>query len=124
MNTTTDFVTLSGLDVKIDNSLLSAESVCLKAQEHYRTEVICTPCIFAGVYGMKSGSIGWKIEKKDDHSLLGFMVLASTGWYIEYPVEFGSKTLKMCVPFGAEWSQFHSFKVRYVNGKLEIVKAE
>ncbi len=120
---TTDFVTLSGLDVKIDNDLLSVESVCQKAQKYFETEVVCTPCVFAGSYGMKSGSVGWRIDKKKDSSLLGFMVL-STGWIANYPLDFGAKVLKMCVPFSAEWSQFHSYKLRYVDGMLEIKKAE
>ena len=72
---------------------------------------------------MKSGSVGWRIDKKKDSSLLGFMVL-STGWIANYPLDFGAKVLKMCVPFSAEWSQFHSYKLRYVDGMLEIKKAE
>ncbi len=120
---TVEFITLAGLEIGIDQELLYEANVSRKAGEYYKTEVKCTPCVFAGVYGMKSGSIGWKIEKQEDSSLLGFMVLV-TGSYANYPVDFGSEELKMIIPIGQEWARFYSFKVRYFNGALEIEKVK
>ncbi len=113
-----DFVTFCGIEIGVDEELLSAKEVVRKAQKHYQTEVVCTP----GMFAAKSCSFGWKIEKKDDASLLGVLVL-STGWYLE-PIEFGGDPLKVFIPFGTEWAQIHRYKVRYIDGTLEIQKAE
>ncbi len=115
-----EFVTaLGGHAVGIDRDVLSLADVVRKAQKQYQTEVICTP----GLFTAKANCIGWRILKKSDASLLGFLVL-STASFIDFPIEFGGVKPALFVPFGTEWAQVHQFKVRYINGALEIQKAE
>ncbi len=119
-NQQVEFVTaLGGHAVGIDRDVLSLADVVRKAQKQYQTEVICTP----GLFTAKANCIGWRVLKKNDASLLGFLVL-STASFIDFPIEFGGVKPALFIPFGTEWAQVHQFKVRYINGALEIQKAE
>lgn len=110
-----NFVTMSGIDIVISEELLAVESVTNRAKNRYGTEVICIP----GVFGVATVCTGWKILKKDDASVLGYLLL-STGWIMD-PEDF-EYGVNMFIPFSSEWSQIHGYKLRYLDGKLQIEK--
>lgn len=109
-----NFVTMSGIDIVISEDLLAVESVTERAKKRYGTEVTCIPGVCAECATV---CIGWKIRKKDDGSVLGYLIL-STGWIME-PDDF-DYGVNMFIPFSAEWSQIHGYKLRYLDGKLQI----
>lgn len=108
-----NFITMFGLDVVIGESILSVENVTAMAEEHYKAQVECVP----GIFGISPVSTGWEVRKKDDASILGYMIL-TTGWFMDIgDFDYG---INMFVPFSENWSRFHNYRVRYADGMLQI----
>lgn len=110
-----EFVTMSGMDVEVNQDLLIVEKVNNRAALRFGTEVVCIP----GVFGIGTVCAGWKILKKEDASVLGYLVL-TTGWILE-PSDF-EYGVSLFVPFSSEWSRIFCYDVRYFNGELQVVK--
>lgn len=111
-----DFVTMFGAEIKIDKNLLSTEYVEKVAAKRFEQEVVCTPCAF----GAGSVAFGWRIESKHTADVIGYMLL-NTGLFMEYPNDF-EYGVTVVVPLGKQWTHIFNFKVRYIDGELEICK--
>ena len=103
-----------GAEVNIKKSLLSVEEVEKSASEHYGTAVVCTP----GVFGTGTVAAGWRIESKVTAKVIGYMAL-TTGIFGDFPGDF-EYGVNVFVPFSKQWSYFSGYRVRYVDGELEI----
>ena len=110
-----EFITASGVEVKVGQNLLTAESVIKRATEHFGCEVKVIP----GMFGMAPVCAGWKILKKEDSSILGYLAL-TTDWFME-PSDF-DYGINMFVPFCSEWARIFNYYIRYTDGVLEIEK--
>lgn len=110
------FITMSGTEVKIDKNLLSKEYVEHAAQQHFKQEVTCTPCVF----GTGVVAVGWCIESKQTADTIGYLSLAAESFF-DYPddFEYGVTTV---VPLSKQWAKVSRFKIRYIDNLLEIDK--
>lgn len=110
-----DFTTMSGTDIKIKKSLLSKEFVEQVAAKHFKQEVICTPCMF----GAGTVAAGWRVESKKTAEVIGYLTLATGTFNKSTDFEYG---VTIDVPFGKQWAYVLNFKIRYIDGIMEIRK--
>ena len=109
-----DFITMLGTEVKVDKNLLLRSYVEEAAEKLFKQKVVCTPCVF------RSGStaIGWQIESKNTAKVIAYMPLV-TGLFLDYPSDF-EYDVTIVMPLGNMWAQIFDFKVRYIDGEIEV----
>ena len=110
------FITMFGTEVKIDSNLLLKEYVEQAAQQNFRQDVICTPCMF----GNCSCAVGWNIKSKTTAEVIGYLGL-TTGVFSDYPDDF-EYGITIDVPLSEQWAHIFNFKVRYIDDRIEICK--
>ncbi len=108
------FITLLGTEVEIEGWTLDKNEVEIHAERFFGEPVVCR----AGIFGNSSACSGWQCRSKEKDKVVGYMSLALGVFHNIEDYEYG---IAVFVPLSEEWAEVSQSKLRFKDGKIEML---